>query len=484
MNWQPPTDLPDLRRAGIVALDTETNDEGLRTDRGSAWPWRGGYVCGISVAYRADGDIRAHYFPLRHPDSANFDPAQVFAWLRDLIASDVHIVTQNGLYDFGWLRADGDIRMPPSDRLEEIGALATLIDENRFSYSLDALCAWRNLPGKDTALLGEAIKAAGWAPHKRSINVAEFIHKLPAHLVGPYAEADAVATLALFENLNPTLDREGTRDAYRLEVDLLPMVHEMRRRGIRIDQNAAEHARDLILQKRDGALAELSEKLGTSVGMHEIASPKWKAQTFDNNKINYPRTAKGNPSFKAGKTGWMAAHPHWLPQLIATANKYDAASSKFLEGHTLAHLVNGRVYAEINPHRSDSGGTRSFRFSYSNPPLQQMPSRDEELAPLIRSVFLPEEGEIWCQPRHLTAGISPRRAPRLQAQAAWCKGSSRTVSLRSRHRLSSTYSRDHWPPADSGQGCQLCQDLRRRREEVRRDDRQAVGRSANDLRAV
>ena len=80
--WQISKALPDLRRVGIIALDTETNDEGLRADRGSAWPWRGGHVCGISVAYRADGDIRAHYFPLRHPDTDNFDPRQVFAWLQ------------------------------------------------------------------------------------------------------------------------------------------------------------------------------------------------------------------------------------------------------------------------------------------------------------------------------------------------------------------------------------------------------------------
>ena len=71
-----PKALPDLRRINIVALDTETNDEGLRADRGSAWPWRGGYICGISVAYRADGGIRGNYFPLRHPNSENFEPRQ------------------------------------------------------------------------------------------------------------------------------------------------------------------------------------------------------------------------------------------------------------------------------------------------------------------------------------------------------------------------------------------------------------------------
>ena len=160
-NWRRPSELPDLRRVGIIALDTETNDEGLRADRGSAWPWRGGYVCGISVAWRDDGGIRGNYFPLRHPDSENFDREHVSRWLKDQIASGVRIVTQNGLYDWGWLRADVGIAMPPSERLEEIGALATLIDENRFSYSLDALCAWRGLPGKDETLLEEAVEAAG-----------------------------------------------------------------------------------------------------------------------------------------------------------------------------------------------------------------------------------------------------------------------------------------------------------------------------------
>jgi hypothetical protein len=34
----------------VAALDTETNDAGLRAGRGSAWPWGDGYVCGISLA--------------------------------------------------------------------------------------------------------------------------------------------------------------------------------------------------------------------------------------------------------------------------------------------------------------------------------------------------------------------------------------------------------------------------------------------------
>ena len=47
--WTVPTHLPDLRRVddNIVAIDTETNDEGLRAGRGSGWAWHGGWICGI-----------------------------------------------------------------------------------------------------------------------------------------------------------------------------------------------------------------------------------------------------------------------------------------------------------------------------------------------------------------------------------------------------------------------------------------------------
>jgi DNA polymerase I-like protein with 3'-5' exonuclease and polymerase domains len=394
-NWTAPTELPDLRRVGVAALDLETCDNRLRAKKGSGWPFADGHICGVAVAYHAGADIHAHYFPLRHPDSANFDPEPVYRWLRDLIASDVRIITQNGLYDWGWLRVEADIRMPPAERLEEIGALATIIDENRYAYSLDALCAWRGLPDKDLTALREGATTIGLP--KRAKPQAH-IWQMPARYVGPYAEADAINTLALFENLEPVLDQENTRAAYRLEVDLLPMVLEMRRRGIRIDIEPAERARDLLLARRDAAFAEISDKLGANVGMAEIGRTKWLAETFDKHGIKYPRTEKGNPSFTAGNSGWMPRHPHWLPPLIVKADRLNNAAANFLQGYILDHVVNGRVHAEVHPHRSDEGGTRSLRFSYSDPPLQLMPALDEELTALIRGVFLPEEGEVWAKP--------------------------------------------------------------------------------------
>ena len=397
-DWRPPEQLPDLRRVDSLSFDIETLDKRLAAEMGTGWPYRAGHICGTSVAHRAGNDIKGFYFPLRHPDTENFAVEQAHQWLRDHIAAGVRFTTQNGLYDWGWMRVEAGIKMPAGERLEEIGALATMVDENRFKYSLETLCAWRGLAGKDDAGLREGIKALDLHTNKRKKLVPQnYIWQLPARYVGPYGEADAVKTLLLYENLDPILDQEGTRAAYRLECDILPMVQEMRLRGIRIDLDAAERARNNLLKKRDAALKELSNKLGKTISMEELHNRTWLPQTFDRLDIKYPRTEKGNPSFTAGKTGWMATHEHWLPQLVATANKYNKAVTDFLQ-KLIDYQVGGRVHAEINPHRSEDNGTKSFRFSYNDPPLQQMPSRDEELAPLIRGIFLPEEGDVWLKP--------------------------------------------------------------------------------------
>ena len=144
--------------------------------------------------------------------------------------------------------------------LEEVGALATLADENHRNYSLDEICERLGLPGKDPSLLYEGIAALGLKPKgKKKLNARELIHLLPSKYVGPYAEIDAIRTYQLYELLIPIINLEGTYDVYRLECALVPVTIAMRRRGVRIDIEAAEEARDLLLAKRDAALAELSE---------------------------------------------------------------------------------------------------------------------------------------------------------------------------------------------------------------------------------
>src|SRR6516162_5861652 len=95
--------------------------------------------------------------------------------------------------------------MPPSERLEEIGALATIVDENRYSYSLDALCAWRGLPGKDETLLVEAVKASRSA--RKSID-----HN---HISGGYPRAMLAPTPRLTRRTRSHYSRASTPSSTR-----------------------------------------------------------------------------------------------------------------------------------------------------------------------------------------------------------------------------------------------------------------------------
>jgi len=79
---------------------------------------------------------------------------------------------------------------------------------------------------------------------------------------------------------------------------------------------------------------------------------------------------------------------------IARAREINKAHTTFIDT-ILKHSYKGRIHAEINQLRSDNGGTVTGRFSYSNPNLQQIPARNKELGPRIRSLFLPEEGHTW-----------------------------------------------------------------------------------------
>jgi DNA polymerase I-like protein with 3'-5' exonuclease and polymerase domains len=384
-----PAELPDLRDRGelIIAEDIETRDDSLAAGRGSGWPYRSGHIAGIAWAW----DDQAIYVPLRHPEGANFDEGAVRRWLGDhhAAAGGLRWLYHSANYDLGWQRAQWGLE-PPSI-IEDSLAAAVMVDENRLNYQLDDLCRWRDLPGKDERALREAAAAYGY--HGDAVKGA--LWRLPARYVGLYAEADARATLALYNALVPTLEAEGTWAAYRLEMDLVPMCLEMRRRGIRVDLEGVARSRGALLEKRDGVLKELTEQLGvTALGMEQVRSPRWLEKAHDSQRIGYPRTAKtGQGSFTKD---WMRGHEHWLPRLVSRADQLTEAADKFLKGFILDYAHRGRLHASVNSYRGEPGdGTRSYRFSYSDPALQQAPSRDEEIAAVFRGAFLPEPGEVW-----------------------------------------------------------------------------------------
>lgn len=387
-SWVPPRELPDLRRADVVALDRETRDDGLASGRGPGWALQAGYTAGISVAWREGRAMRSTYIPVRHPDTECFDAARVAEWERDLYASGVQMTYHNAPYDLGWAARDG---VPCPEHIDDTTAMAVMVDENRVSYKLDALSKAYGFPGKDETLLREAMAALGYKGERQ---IKENLWRAPARYVGPYAEADAERTLELREVLLPEIEAQELTEAYQLEMDLIPMIQAMRMRGIRVDVEGAHALRRDLHRQQEALYAELSELVGRRVGIDDIRKVKNLEAWHVAARISFPRTAKtGVGSFTAD---WMRKHDHPLPRLISRIDQLEEAAEKFVKAFVIDYAHRGRLHASINQFRSDEGGTRTHRFSYSDPALQQMPGdKQPELRDLIRGLFLPEVGEVW-----------------------------------------------------------------------------------------
>lgn len=395
-NWLEPSDLPDLSQARVVAVDTETHDKGLldkEHKRGPGWfmglRQEDNYVLGLSVAWHG-GTI---YVPLWHlHETVNWPYDTVGRWLRALFRQDhTEFVGHNISYDLGWIYTQWEI--PPPARINDTGALAAFLHQSLPGYKLNDLCAWKSIPGKDESLLVEACKTLGLKGP-----TGENLWRLPGKYVGPYAERDAAATLELYDILRPLVEAQGSWDAYTTEMELVPMTLRMRRRGIRISMDKAEQLQAELIKQREELVNAAARLSGVHIDLKVIRSAWALAKVFDGAGIKYGWTSGGDkrgaaqPQFEGP---WMKNHVHELPRLIQRIRVLDQAAEKFVGDYILKTEYNGRIHASINQFRNEDGGTRSYRFSYDHPPLQQMPSRDDELAPRIRSIFLPEEGTRW-----------------------------------------------------------------------------------------
>ena len=374
-SWAPPEVLPDLSSAKEIAVDLETRDPDLIL-KGPGWATNTGEVVGVSIA--TDG--WSGYLPFGHQGGGNLEKEFVISWVKKQLSGSSDKIFHNAMYDVGWLRRLGII---VNGTIHDTMIAAPLVNENRNRYSLDSLGSEYCSERKDETLLREAAHSFGVDPKAE-------MWKLPANYVGFYAEQDAVLTLKLWKVLKDLLDKEEVSQIYELERSLLPLLLEMRWKGVRVDENAAEKQSVYLKSQEQKLLSQIKKDYGVPV---EVWNAKSISKAFDKAGLTYPRTPKTNvPSFTAQ---WLESHSHILPQSIVKARRYNKMRTTFIDKMIFEHSHNGRIHGQMHPLRSDDGGTVTGRFSYSTPNLQQVPARDPELGPLIRGLFIPEEGCLW-----------------------------------------------------------------------------------------
>ena len=375
VDWCAPEIFPDLTSCKDIAVDLETCDPNIKT-LGPGWARGDGYIVGVAVAA---GDF-VGYFPIRHENNGNIDPKIVFKWLqKQLDTPHINKIFHNATYDLGWLRHEG---IEVKGRIIDTMVAAPLLNENRFSYSLDSVGREYTGERKNEKLLRTAAKNWGIDPKSE-------MWKLPAKFVGQYAEQDAAMTLSLWRVFEKELVREELTSIFELETSLIPLMLDMRQKGVLIDLDKAEQTKKLLHEQEEQIRKEIKRSTGVLVEPWVATSV---ASVLEHYGIEYKTTDKTNqPSITKA---YLQSIPHEVAGQILKLRELNKANSTFIDS-ILRYQHNGRIHCEFHQLRSDDGGTITGRFSSSNPNLQQIPARDPDLKKAIRGLFIPEPGDQW-----------------------------------------------------------------------------------------
>ena len=371
--WICPENFPDLSNYEYIAIDLETKDPNLKT-KGSGSVIGQGEIIGIAVAVEG----WSGYYPIGHREG-NMDKKKVLEWITKVCATDNTKIFHNAMYDVCWLKSYG---IKINGFVIDTMVMLSLIDENRRWYSLNSASYDYLGEVKNEQALKEAAETAG-------VDAKSEMYKLPAMYVGSYAEKDAELTLELFRVLSREIQKQNLQNVFDLETNLFPCLVDMRFNGVRVDVERAHTLKQKLVAEEEELLLQVKKETGIET---QIWAARSIAQVFDKLSLPYSRTLKSNaPSFTKN---FLKEHPHPLVQKIAKAREINKAHTTFIDT-ILKHEHKGRIHADINPIKSDQGGTVTGRFSYSNPNLQQIPARNKDLGPMIRGLFIPEKDCKW-----------------------------------------------------------------------------------------
>lgn len=374
--------LPEL--SGVVAFDSENKDPGLTEGFGSSWPHRGiGFNCGYGISWQG-GDF---YLPVRHAEG-NIDPDRVHRWLAAQAAKqDVTFIYANCSHDLGWLWREG---IEPVNHPIDIQGMAALLDEYKFSYSLNSLgMEYLNEPKSNAVFLLDCARAG-------LLNPKANMDLVPGWVAAPYGTQDARLTRLLYEHLAPKLTAEGLDGVHALERECYLVGFDMKRNGVRVNTDLAVRHMERFERLRDEQLDIVRRATGVACSATDLQSLA-RALLVENPSLELPQTSGGLHSVRKEVLDTLSSP---IADAINLARKYEKAVNTFFRGYILGSAVRGRVHADFNPLKrtTDEGGSKGTgtgRWSCTDPNLQNVPTRDADIGPAVRECFEAEQGEQW-----------------------------------------------------------------------------------------
>lgn len=407
MTWKLPTELPDHRAWKEIGFDTETFDPDLM-DSGPGFVYDQAYMVGFCI-YSDTG--YNEYFPVAHANGENFK-GQWHGWLKEVMGrEDLTKVTANARYDLEVMWSEG---IEVKGSIIDIQVIEALLDENQSSYSLDSILKRRGLPMKDKTKLDAEMIRRGYVIAKGKKAGQPDYSKLyllePEH-VAEYGMYDPKGTYDVWQLQKPEIMDEDLGQVAQLESALTPMLLEMRTSGVRVDLAKAEYQNQQLKTDLAQVLKEIerqsfmelnpfsTDQLAVYLDTIGVEIPK--TEKYINKKGN---EAGGNDSVT---NEFLKTLDDPVCKLIYEYRVAEKIRRDFIEGMILDGSYKGRLYPQWYQTRGTSSftsgeseetnGTRSGRIGCVNPNLSQIPARHPTYGPMVRGLFLPEEGELWCK---------------------------------------------------------------------------------------
>ena len=297
--------LPRLpRKITSLFLDVETVSGDC--SRGGLLPYSGDRICG--VAFTFDDCSSAYYLPLRHKPSdelfgeavKNIPIDSAVRFLQDLLDRSKYWINHNIKFDAHFMCVDG-LQITPT--MIDTLTLAKLVDmqSKNFGYGLKPLArAWC---GEET---GEQETIKKELSRRKTHDFGD----IPAEMLGTYACQDVHLNRSLWKEIKKRR-YIGAEKVWNIEVVLTKVLFNIEQRGLKVDTEALQSARESSLSK----IAKIESDIDL-LGFGEVnpSSPTALAE-FVVNRMNLPIigvTSSGKPSINAAAIdGYME-----LPEVV------------------------------------------------------------------------------------------------------------------------------------------------------------------------
>ena len=358
---------------------------------------------GLALLDRTN-QFKSGYYSFAHDSNNNTDFNTVRELLIQIWSSNRHICFHNAMFDLSIIYEKFDLPFIAPRRLHDTLVLAFLYDPYARSLSLKELCKeWLGIQPEERDELFDWLTMNIEAVRKKPKTAGAYIARGPADLVGKYAEADVRLTAGLFDFT--LIVRDTMPTAYLREIELMPVLLENSKLGIRVDRDGMQLC--LEKAKADIAMCEIwlskyfiMDDINYNSGQQLVNAIMQKG-VYDDTK-SWPMSDKGTPLSDKDTLKVMITDSE-LSSVLRHRDVLVKLTGTYIEPWLEQSRSTGRIYTEWNTVRGEIGGTRTGRLS-AKPTLQTMPTRGPKtplpvelqglVIPKVREFILPDEGHM------------------------------------------------------------------------------------------